>query len=87
MKTSDLLTWANIQHGLGAVNLYTFELKKFHHRIFAAQWYGIYVSDDEGKNWSMIKNGLPDTTAFTTLEITANGLIAGAVVSSHKPKR
>lgn len=76
--------WTNINYGLGTLNLYTFELKKFDDRIFAAQWYGIYVSENGGKNWSIIKNGLPDSTAFTTMEITSDGLIAGAVISLHR---
>lgn len=79
--------WKGINYGLGTFNLYTFELKKFDNRIFAAQWYGIYVSDNGGKNWSIIKNGLPDSTAFTTLEITGDGLIAGAVISLQRKKQ
>ncbi len=71
------LTWENVNNGLGTLNLYTFELKNFGKKIFAAQWYGIYASDNWGKNWRIINNGLPDSTAFTTLETTSNGLIAG----------
>jgi hypothetical protein len=29
------------------------------------------------KNWAIIKNGLPDSTAFTTLETFGTNLIAG----------
>jgi len=71
------LTWENINSGLGTSNLYTFEVKRFDQMIFAAQWYGIYASGDWGKSWSFIRNGLPDSTAFTTLEATRYGLIAG----------
>jgi photosystem II stability/assembly factor-like uncharacterized protein len=77
-KTSnDGLTWEKINNGLGTLNLYTFELKRFDNKIFAAQWYGIYTSQDSGKSWAIVKDGLPDSTAFTTLETTKNGLIAG----------
>lgn len=71
------LTWENANVGLGTMNLYTFEVKKFGNKLYAGQWYGIYTSDNGGMNWSIIKNGLPDSTAFTTLETTKNGLIAG----------
>ncbi len=71
------VTWENANTGLGTLNLYTFEVKRFNKTIFAAQWYGIYASDDWGGSWSLIKNGLPDSTAFSTLEPTESGLIAG----------
>jgi hypothetical protein len=71
------LTWERVNSGLGTFNLYTFELKKFNNSLFAAHWIGIYRSDNSGMNWSLIKSGLPDSTAFTTLESTRNGLIAG----------
>lgn len=70
-------TWENANNGLGTNNLYTFELKRFGSKIFAAQWYGIYASDNLGESWSLITNGLPDSTAFSTLEVTPKGLIAG----------
>jgi len=76
-SNNDGLTWEKINNGLGTVNLYTFELKRFDNKIFAAQWYGIYTSQDLGKSWAIVKGGLPDSTAFTTLETTKNGLIAG----------
>lgn len=71
------LTWENANTGLGTLNLYTFEVKGFAGKIYAAQWYGIYQSDNGGVKWNLIKNGLPDSTAFTTLETTKSGLIAG----------
>ncbi|WP_276371594.1 sialidase family protein [Chryseolinea sp. H1M3-3] len=71
------LAWENANNGLGKQKLYTFEVKRFNNKIFAAQWDGIYASEDWGKSWSLIKNGLPDSTAFTTLEATRSGLIAG----------
>ena len=69
--------WEVINNGLGTKNLYTFEVKRFGNKIFAAQWYGIYTSDNFGKDWTIIKSGLPDSTAFTTLEVMNTGLIAG----------
>jgi photosystem II stability/assembly factor-like uncharacterized protein len=77
MSKNDGTTWELVNNGLGTFNLYTFELKRFDNKIFAAQWYGIYTSADLGKSWTLVKNGLPDSTAFTTLEATKNGLIAG----------
>jgi hypothetical protein len=71
------LTWERINSGLGKYNLYTFEIKKFSYSIFAAQWTGIYTSDNRGMTWNLIKSRLPDSTAFTTLETTKSGLIAG----------
>lgn len=76
-SSNDGLTWEKINNGLGTPNLYTFELRRFENKIFAAQWYGIYTSHDLGKSWTIIKKGLPDSTAFTTLEVTKSGLIAG----------
>jgi hypothetical protein len=77
VSVNDGLTWESINRGLGTYNLYTFELKKFSNSIFAAQWIGIYRSDNRGMTWNLIKSGLPDSTAFTTLETTKSGLIAG----------
>jgi len=71
------LIWETINDGMGTFNLYTFEVKKFGNTLFAAQWYGIYTSDNWGGRWTLIKNGLPDSTAFTTLEATELGLVAG----------
>ena len=76
-SSNDGMTWEKINNGLGTLNLYTFELKGFENKIFAAQWYGIYTSQDLGKSWTIVKKGLPDSTAFTTLEVTKSGLIAG----------
>jgi photosystem II stability/assembly factor-like uncharacterized protein len=76
-SSNDGLTWEKVNNGLGTLNLYTFEVKRFENKIFAAQWYGIYTSQDWGKSWTIVKNGLPDSTAFTTLETTKNGFVAG----------
>jgi photosystem II stability/assembly factor-like uncharacterized protein len=76
LKTADDgVTWQNVNEGLG--KLYTFEVKQFDNTLFAAQWQGIYASQNGGKTWQMIKHGLPDSTAFTTLEKTSIGLVAG----------
>ncbi len=78
MKTkNDGLTWELVNKGLGTYNLYTFEIKNINSKLFAAQWYGIYSSNDGGKNWAIVKDGLPDSTAFTTLEVFGSNLIAG----------
>lgn len=69
--------WENAQSGITQpANFYTNELKHFESNIFSAQWIGIYQSIDNGSNWRML-NGLPDSTAFSTLEITDYGIIAG----------
>lgn len=69
--------WININKGLGTLNLYTFETRKVDNRLMAAQWYGIYVSESGGIDWHLMKNGLPDSTSFTTLEHFERGVIAG----------
>ena len=70
-------SWQRLNNGLGTFNLYTFEVKPFHQRIFAAQWHGIYEWNEKIASWSKVTVGLPDSTAFTTLETTRRGLIAG----------
>ncbi len=68
-------SWTNINSGLE--DFYTFEVKSTGSKIFAGQWHGIYSSGDGGGHWQLLKRGLPDSTAFTTVEVTSNGLIAG----------
>jgi len=79
LKTrNDGLIWENASKGLPA--LYTFEVKNLNNDLFAAQWHGIYHSANNGTNWLKINtgvNGLPDSTAFTTLEITEFGILTG----------
>ena len=74
---NDGLTWKNVNGGFGEKRWYTFEVKKIDQQLFAAQWHGIYSKDKNGNHWQIIKNGLPDSTAFSTLEITPSGLVAG----------
>ncbi|MFK7770984.1 MAG: WD40/YVTN/BNR-like repeat-containing protein [Saprospiraceae bacterium] len=78
LKTqNDGEVWENAQNGINyPVNFYTNEIQHIEKNIFSAQWIGIYHSSDNGKNWSIL-NGLPDSTAFSTLEITNLGIIAG----------
>lgn len=69
--------WENAQSGITQpANYYTNELRHIGQDIFSAQWIGIYHSSDNGTNWKKL-NGLPDSTAFSTLEITDFGIIAG----------
>jgi photosystem II stability/assembly factor-like uncharacterized protein len=79
LKTSDNdgLVWEDANRGLGLSRFYTFEVKRWGNRIFAAQWHGIYVSDNFGKDWAIMRSGLPDSTAFATLEVMNTGLVAG----------
>jgi len=78
LKTkNDGASWENAQRGISyPLNYYTNELKHIGDHIFSAQWVGIYHSSDHGNSWHMLK-GLPDSTAFSTLEITDLGIIAG----------
>ncbi|MFK7949401.1 MAG: WD40/YVTN/BNR-like repeat-containing protein [Saprospiraceae bacterium] len=69
--------WKNAQNGITyPVNFYTNELKHTGSNIFSAQWIGIYHSSNNGNSWNKL-NGLPDSTAFSTLEITDYGIVAG----------
>ena len=81
LKTNnDGLSWQNANTGFGTVNFYTFEVKNMNRDLFAAQWHGIYHSANQGRYWSKIntgRNGLPNSTAFTTLEVTDFGILAG----------
>jgi len=76
-SNSDGLIWNNINKGFGPTRFYTFEVKRVEEKIIAAQWFGIYASKNGGKSWKLIKNGLPDSTAFCTLEVTPLGVLAG----------
>jgi len=78
LKTqNDGATWENAQNGITRPpNFYTNELQHIGNNIFSAQWIGIYHSSNNGNSWNIL-NGLPDSTAFSTLEITDFGIIAG----------
>jgi len=78
LKTqNDGALWENAQSGIiRPPNYYTNELQHIGNNIFSAQWIGIYHSSNNGNSWSLL-NGLPDSTAFSTLEITDFGIIAG----------
>ena len=84
LKTkNDGLLWENAQKGITRPpNFYTNELKHIGNNIFSAQWIGIYHSADNGNNWKKI-NGLPDSTAFSTLEITDFGIITGISIRNE----
>ncbi len=78
LKTdSDGMIWENAQNGIPKPpNFYTNELRPKGKDIFSAQWIGIYHSSDNAKNWKLL-NTLPTKTAFSTLEITDFGIMAG----------
>lgn len=78
LKTkNDGKLWQKAQNGIiRPANYYTNELKHKGNDIFSAQWIGVYHSRDNGGNWKKL-NGLPDSTAFSTLEITGYGIITG----------
>ncbi|OJJ14307.1 hypothetical protein BKI52_43285 [marine bacterium AO1-C] len=78
LKTkNDGESWENAQNGITyPTNYYTNELKHIGSNIFSAQWIGIYHSINNGNSWKKL-NGLPDSTAFSTLEITNYGIITG----------
>ncbi|MEM8909209.1 MAG: hypothetical protein AAGD05_15290, partial [Bacteroidota bacterium] len=79
LKTqNDGVLWENAQNGITyPVNYYTNELQHIDQHIFSAQWIGIYYSANYGNSWRILDGGLPDSTAFSTLEITDLGIIAG----------
>ncbi|NJN33963.1 MAG: hypothetical protein HC817_06670 [Saprospiraceae bacterium] len=74
-------TWQNVNSGLG--NLYTFEVKNRGNDLFAAQWKGIFHSTNKGLNWTQLRGGLPDSTAFCTLIVSKFGILAG--IGLRKP--
>lgn len=77
---NDGRTWEKANGGFPAYNFYTFEVKSLTKELYAAQWHGIYKSMDRGDHWSRINtgvNGLPDSTAFMTLEVTDFGILIG----------
>lgn len=77
---NDGRVWEKANGGFPAYKFYTFEVKAANQDLFVAQWHGIYQSKDRGDHWSRINtgvNGLPDSTAFTTLEITDFGILVG----------
>ncbi len=78
LKTeNDGALWENAQNGIiRPPNFYTNELQHIGDHIFSGQWIGIYHSTNHGKSWEKLK-GLPDATAFSTLEITDFGIMAG----------
>jgi len=78
LKTqNDGKSWENAQNGIAyPANFYTNEVKHVGSDIFSAQWIGVYHSSDNGANWEIL-DGLPDSTAFSTLEMTDYGIIAG----------
>ncbi len=85
---NDGLTWEKANGGFPAYNFYTFEVKGSKN-LFAAQWHGIYRSTDRGDHWSRINtgvNGLPDSTAFTTLEVTDFGVLVGTGIGNGRIK-
>jgi photosystem II stability/assembly factor-like uncharacterized protein len=70
-------SWQNAQNGIiQPANFYTNEIQAIGNDVFSAQWIGVYHSADNGEHWSLL-NGLPDSTAFSTLAITDFGIIAG----------
>ncbi|MEM7550088.1 MAG: hypothetical protein AAF363_10450 [Bacteroidota bacterium] len=73
----DGVTWENAQSNIDyPVNFYTNELRADGTNIYSAQWIGVYHSVNGGNNWRLIPD-LPDSTAFSTLEITDYGILAG----------
>jgi len=78
LKTqNDGKLWENAQSGIDRPpNYYTNEIQHIGNNIFSAQWIGIYHSSNNGNDWRIL-NDLPDSTAFSTLEITDFGIIAG----------
>jgi len=86
---NDGRTWEKANGGFPTFNFYTFEVKGVNKDLFAAQWHGIYQSMDRGDHWSRINtgiNGLPDSTAFMTLEVTDFGVLVGTGLNKGRIK-
>ena len=86
---NDGRTWEKANGGFPTFNFYTFEVKGVNKDLFAAQWHGIYHSMDRGDHWSRINtgvNGLPDSTAFMTLEVTDFGILVGTGLNNGRIK-
>lgn len=86
---NDGRTWEKANGGFPSYKFYTFEVKEANQNLFAAQWHGIYQSMDRGDHWSRINtgvNGLPDSTAFMTLEVTDFGILVGTGLNKGRIK-
>jgi len=86
---NDGRTWEKANGGFPTFNFYTFEVKGVNKDLFAAQWHGIYHSMDRGDHWVRINtggNGLPDSTAFMTLEVTDFGILVGTGLNNGRIK-
>ncbi len=70
-------SWEPAHQGLAPLNLYTFEVQHIGPTLFAAQHDGIFQSFDQGHSWTMLRNGLPMATPFSTMAATDQGLFAG----------
>lgn len=68
-------TWKSIQQGLPAA-LYTFDMIKKDHLLFAAQWDGVYRKSSEQDHWKHYSNGLPGNLAITNIKSNNTVIIA-----------
>jgi hypothetical protein len=67
-----------IKSDLGLPNLYTFQIMNIGNRILAAQWDGIYKSDNYGDSWVKSSVGLPVDQPFKEMLIIDSAIITGA---------
>jgi len=72
-------SWQNIQKGLPK-ELYTFNVIKNGNSVFAGQWDGVYIKNNEYETWESYSNGLPSNLAITNMK-SYNGII---VVSGNE---
>lgn len=78
--SNDGLTWEIANEGMGTYNQYTFELRAIDKTQYAAQWVGIYESNNHGASWNLVDGPWPDSTAFGILELTPYGFLAGVAM-------
>ncbi len=70
------LHWTKSDFGLP--NLYTFQITNVGNRLLAAQWDGIYKSDNKGDRWVKSSEGLPVDQPFKELLVVDFTIVAGA---------
>lgn len=80
-STDKGLTWKNIQNGLPA-DLYTFNVIKNGHSVFAGQWDGVYRKDNANEYWKSYSHGLPEKFAINNMN-----LYKGIIVVSGSERR
>jgi len=77
LSSRDGIIWQSAQDGLPE-NLYTFNVLKQNHVVFAGQWDGVYSKKESGTKWELTGKGLPAGFAVTNLKSFDGILVATA---------